>query len=328
MKNNRSLKYEDICLVPNYSTVSSRTECSTFSYIGGQQFKLPVIPANMKTVIDYDLARWMSKERYFYVMHRFNHDIKQFIDLANDEDWQTISISIGVKQHDEKLIEFLREPRPFNGSMQKRRVDYITIDIAHGHCKAMKDMIRYIREQLGDSVCIIAGNVCTRRAVLDLYKWGANVVKVGIGQGSPCTTKDKTGFTLPMFTCVQACAENNTVPIIADGGIKCNGDIAKALVAGASWVMAGGMFASCMDSPADGIQTEHGIQKIYYGSASAENKGHKRNIEGVKRSLNSNGMTYQDKLEEIKQDLQSSISYAGGDSLDVLTPENVLYSII
>ena len=117
-------------------------------------------------------------------------------------------------------------------------------------------------------------------------------------------------------------------PIIADGGIKCNGDVAKALVGGASWVMAGGMFACCVDSPADGIQTNTGIQKIYYGSASAENKGHNRNIEGVKRSLNSNGLTYQEKLAEIKQDLQSSISYAGGRDLSVLTPENVIFTRI
>ena len=324
MNQSTALKYEDICLVPNYSDVTSRSDCSTFTVIHNQQFKLPVMPANMKTVIDLDLARWMSRERYFYVMHRFGHDMRQFIDIANEEDWQTISISIGVKQQDEKLIEYLREPRPFNGSMQLRRVDYITIDIAHGHCKAMKEMIGYIREQLGDKVCIIAGNVCTRQAVQDLFAWGAQIVKVGIGQGSPCTTKDKTGFTYPMFSCLQECVTDSG-PIIADGGIKCNGDIAKALVGGAKWVMAGGMFACCNDSPADGIQTSNGIQKIYYGSASAENKGHNRNIEGVKRSLNANGLTYQEKLAEIKQDLQSSISYAGGRDLSVLTPENVQY---
>jgi GMP reductase len=324
MNQSIALKYEDICLLPNYSETTSRADCSTFTVIHNQQFKLPVMPANMKTVIDYDLARWMSKERYFYIMHRFDHDMRQFIDLANDEDWQTVSISVGVKEHDEKLIEYIREPRPFHGSMQRRRVDFITIDIAHGYCKSMKEMIGYIRGQLGDSVCIIAGNVCTRDAVKSLFHWGADIVKVGIGQGSPCTTKDKTGFTYPMFSCVQDCT--GIGPIIADGGIKCNGDIAKALTAGADWVMAGGLFARCVDSPADGIQTESGIQKIYYGSASMENKGHTRNIEGVKRSLDSNGMTYQEKLVEIKQDLQSSISYSGGSSLSTLTPGNVIYT--
>lgn len=327
MKKSTALRYQDVCLLPNYSELMSRSDANTFSYLGGQQFRLPVVPANMKTVIDYDLARWMSKERYFYIMHRFDHDTREFIELANEEDWQTISISVGVKEQDEKLVEYIREPRPFNGSMQKPRVDYITIDIAHGHCAAMKNMIGYIREMLGDTVCVIAGNVCTRDAVKALFEWGADVVKVGIGQGSPCTTKDKTGFTYPMFSCVQECAEDAPGPIIADGGIRCNGDVAKALVAGAAWVMAGGLFASCTDSPAMTVQTEHGPKKVYYGSASAENKGHERHIEGVKKTLDVIGMSYSQKFIELREDLQSSISYAGGDTICALHGESVRHAI-
>lgn len=318
MKTPNALKYEDVCLLPNYSEVKSRSECSTFSYIGGQQFKLPIVPANMKTVIDTDLARWMSRERYFYIMHRFGISVTDFICMANVEDWQTISISVGVNAEDEKTIEYIRD-------MKNIRVDYITIDIAHGYSKSMKEMLKYIRRELGDSVCIIAGNVCTRDAVKSLIQWGADVVKVGIGQGSPCTTKDKTGFTYPMFTCVRECFGD--VPIIADGGIKCNGDIAKALVAGADWVMAGGLFARCIDSPALEVHTESGKQKIYYGSASAENKGNNRHIEGVKRALEANDMTYEQKFIEIKQDLQSSISYAGGSCIDHLNDYDVQYAI-
>lgn len=324
---NLALKYSDVCLIPNYSQVKTRANCNAFTYIGGQQFKLPVIPANMKTVIDQNLARWMSQERYFYIMHRFGHDVTEFVRQANGEDWQTISISLGVQPHDEKVIEFLREEHPFNGKSQKLRVDYITIDIAHGYCEAMRDMIRYIREALGDSVCVIAGNVCTSDAVKALYEWGADYVKVGVGQGSPCTTKDKTGFTLPMFTCVQECAKAN-VPIIADGGVRCNGDIAKALVAGAKLVMIGGLFAQCVDSPAETVMTENGMQKIYYGSASVENKGHDRNVEGIKRSLQPNNMSVENKLQEIKQDLQSSISYAGGGNLLGLNSDDVMYRIV
>ena len=100
----KTLQYSDVCLVPNYSECSSRSDASTSIVLGGQQFKLPVIPANMKSVINEDIARWMSDERYFYVMHRFNIDLLDFIILANEEDWQTISISIGVKDDD---IDFL-----------------------------------------------------------------------------------------------------------------------------------------------------------------------------------------------------------------------------
>ena len=105
------------------------------------------------------------------------------------------------------------------------------------------------------------------------------------------------------------------MPIIADGGIRCNGDIAKALVAGADAVMAGGLFASCSDSPADSINIDGAIFKAYYGSASFENKGHKDHIEGVLKKIPASDMTYTQKLVEIAQDLQSSISYAGGSDL-------------
>ena len=113
----------------------------------------------------------------------------------------------------------------------------------------------------------------------DLAEWGADVVKIGIGQGSPCTTKDKTGFTLPMFSCAQDCSRVllgnfgepvKRVPIIADGSIACNGDIAKALVAGADFVMAGGLFACCVDSAAHSIMVEGSLHRAYYGSASFE----------------------------------------------------------
>ena len=190
-------------------------------------------------------------------------------------------------------------------------------------------MIEYIKEHLPDTK-IIAGNVATKDAVRELASWGADIVKVGIGHGSPCTTKDKTGFTMPMFTCVQNCSNvilNNgtSIPIIADGGIRCNGDIAKALVAGATMVMAGSMFAACTDSPASLININGVNHKAYFGSASAENKGHNNNIEGKLNNIPNNGMTYGEKFSEITQDLQSSISYAGGTTLSCLTPGEVQF---
>ena len=108
------------------------------------------------------------------------------------------------------------------------------------------------------------------------------------------------------------------IPIIADGGIKCNGDIAKAMVAGASMVMAGGLFAACTDSPAVSSTVNDIPHKAYFGSASAENKGHNNNIEGKLTNIISNGMTYDSKLNEIQQDIQSAISYSGGDDLSYL----------
>ena len=169
----------------------------------------------MKSVIDMDLSRALSNDGYFYIMHRFGGTLKDTVIQMNKEEWSLISVSMGVKMSDKKDILALAE--------LKQRIDFITIDIAHGHCERMRIAINWVKKHFPQTN-IIAGNVATPEAVRQLYDWGADVVKVGIGQGSPCTTKDKTGFTMPMFTCVQKCSnvmdDGWVVPIIADGGIN------------------------------------------------------------------------------------------------------------
>lgn len=332
----KSLKYSEICLIPNYSEVHSRSDCDPSVNLFGKKFLLPIIPANMKSVIDMHTCEWMSSHGFFYIMHRFDRDLLE--DAANAQDWDNISLSVGVKASDKMAIQQV--------SKRGYRLDYLTIDIAHGHCKRMKGMIAWIKKYLPNTK-IIAGNVATPNAVADLSAWGADIIKVGIGQGSPCTTKDKTGFTMPMFSCVSECSNvsfskedgfmisqastiedfdiPSKIPIIADGGIRCNGDIAKAIRAGASMVMAGSLFASCSDSPASTIEIEGVKHKAYFGSASEENKGHKNHIEGKLNKITASGMTYGEKLNEITQDLQSAISYSGGDNL--LSLRNVRYEI-
>jgi len=308
----KALKYSDVCLIPAYSECHSRVDCDPSIDLFGKKYLLPIIPANMKSVINIETCEWMSSHGFFYIMHRFDRDLAD--DVANTQELDNISFSVGVKTKDKMAIQKI--------SKREHRVDYLTIDIAHGHSLRMKTMIEFIKRYLPNAR-IIAGNVATPRAVRDLSEWGADIIKVGIGQGSPCTTKDKTGFTMPMFTCVKLCSNvtldnGETIPIIADGGIRSNGDIAKSLVAGAKMAMAGSMFASCTDSPASVININGVNHKAYFGSASAENKGHNNNIEGKLNKIPNNGMTYEEKLNEITQDLQSSISYAGGDDLDVL----------
>jgi GMP reductase len=310
----QALKYSDICLIPNYSECMYRADGDPSVKLFGKKFLLPVIPANMKSVIDMHTCEWMSSHGFFYIMHRFDRDLAE--DIANAQEWDNISFSIGVKAEGKMAVQKI--------SKRNHRVDYLTIDIAHGYSLRMKRMIEYIKNYLPDTK-IIAGNVASENAVRELASWGADIVKVGIGQGSPCTTKDKTGFTMPMFTCVQNCSNETTIPIIADGGIRCNGDVAKALVAGATMVMAGSMFAACTDSPASLININGINHKAYFGSASAENKGHNNNIEGKLNNIPNNGMTYGEKLNEITQDLQSSISYAGGTTLSCLSPGEVQF---
>jgi len=296
----KSLAYDDVALVPTYFGGTSRSNLSTSVEFGGHTFRLPVAPANMRCVINDDIAVALAKSSYFYVMHRFDVNSWEFVNKCVQQGIIS-SISLGVQQSDKDLVDAF--------AADELHPDFITVDIAHGHCSMMRDMIKHIKSRLTSFV--VAGNICTLGAYDDLSRWGADAVKVGIGPGKACTTRLKTGFYSPMFSTIQQVATHrhiNKTPIIADGGVQHNGDIAKALVAGADMVMIGGMFAQCVDSPADTINGE----KVYFGSASAENKGHTKNIEGKKVLVQSNNMTYRDKLIEIEQDLQSAMSYAGG----------------
>lgn len=321
----KALTYQDVYLEPRYSVLESRSQADTGVDFLGFKFKLPVIPANMSSVIDMKTAKWLADNGYFYIMHRFDDNLAT-IQKMNEESWPLKSISVGVKDSDKRLI--------FAIAARNLLVDFITIDIAHGHSVLMRDMIVFIRNNLHHSVRIIAGNVATPEAVKDLTKWGADCAKVGIGPSSVCTTKNMTGFHVPMFSCVRNCfkmgdsiyygggkeASYSKVPIIADGGIRENGDIAKALVAGAKMVMIGGMFAACIDAPGETVcyceNNDWKTYKKFHGSASAKQKGENRNVEGIERQIPCNGMTYAEKYQEITESLQSSISYAGGLNLE------------
>ena len=295
----KSYAYDDVALVPEFYTGTSRSNIDTSCTLGKHRFKVPVVPANMKCVVDETIAKMLQQNGYFYVMHRFDVNAVRFVEQCHQENWNYSSISMGVQQADWQLVEKFEST--------KISPDFITIDIAHGHSVLMRDMIWKVKRYLPETF-VIAGNVATPKAYESLCTWGADAVKVGVGPGKSCITRLKTGFYTPMFSTVQQVAALGLKPVIADGGVQHNGDIAKALVAGASMVMAGSIFAQCVDSPTLSINGE----KVYYGSASAENKGHRKNVEGRKLLIESNNMTYLEKMDEITQDLQSAHSYAGG----------------
>ena len=318
------LNYSDVYLVPSStpSKIKSRAELSTKVKFLGKEFRLPVVPANMSSVINEGIAHYLSENGYFYIMHRFL-DNRKFLQKTRNEAWKLVSISVGVKDADKELINDIAE--------SKCRVDVITIDIAHGHSLLVKDMISLIKAKLPNTK-IIAGNVCTPEGVKHLYVWGADVVKVGIAGGGACSTKSQTGFHVPMFSCVEDCSYvekkddslpfSYYIPIIADGGIRENGDITKALVAGASMVMAGSIFAACEDAPGEnvfvyGTNGEHKIGfKKYFGSASAKQKGDNKHVEGFEVQIPCNGTKYSEKLIEIEESLQSAMSYGNCANVD------------
>lgn len=302
-----ALHYKDIVLIPNYSDLTSRSDADTTVALGNHTFNVPVVPSNMKCTIDISTAKLLSESSCFYIMHRFDIDVVGVVAQANREKWKCISISCGVNAADIEMLDTIYD--------SNYTVHFITVDIAHGHHLKMKNMLTYLHKFRRRGSYIIAGNVVTAQAAQDLVSWGADIVKTGIGQGYVCTTKDKTGFTMPMFSCINDMPKH--IPVIADGGIRCNGDIAKALVAGARMVMCGSLFARLIDSPSASYKDSQSGEtlKEYYGSASFFNKKVKKNIEGRRELIQADNMTYLEKISEIREDLQSAISYAGGSKL-------------
>lgn len=378
-----SLAYSDVYLKPRYSELRSRADADLSVEFLGRTFVAPWIPSNMESVLDINIARRLSESGYPYIMHRFG-DTYDFVKTANREQWRLISISVGVKQADKDLLARI--------AREQLRVDWICIDVAQGHHVLVKEIIEYIKGlpfrsvwriyDSGTSIAcsylpkIIAGNVCTPEAVKDLASWGADAVKVGIAGGHACSTKNMTGFHIPMFSCVRECYENGNiqdfpeplhgklpfrdysaqVPIIADGGIRENGDIAKALTAGATMVMAGSLFAACIDAPGENVYKEGQIEacislltsprgenplsredaekiakqestviaKRYYGSASAKQKGSDTYVEGFEVEIPCNGMTYAEKYHQLEDSLRSAISYAGGKDLSAFEDVSIV----
>lgn len=295
--------YDNILLLPRKCRVQSRSECDASVQLGGRSFKLPVMPSNMKTVVDEQICVWLAQNGYFYVMHRFDLDNVQFVRDMRARGCFA-SISLGVKKPDYETVDrFVAE-----GLCP----EYITIDVAHGHADTVKEMIGYLKARLPQAF-VIAGNVGTPEAVIDLENWGADATKVGIGPGKVCITKLKTGFGTGgwQLSALKWCARVATKPIIADGGIRSHGDIAKSIRFGATMVMIGSLFAGHEESPGQTVEVDGQRFKEYYGSASDFNKGEYKHVEG-KRILEPIKGHLADTLIEMEQDVQSSISYSGG----------------
>lgn len=319
MKIEEKLTFDDVLLEPKFSNVNSRSQVDVSVDLKGFKFSHPIIPANMKSIIDLEMADAIIKSNGLAILHRFDpidqqmNTVKYFKSKLNN-----LAVSIGVKDIDkENVINFL-----------KIGVQIMCIDIAHGDSQMCIDMIKYIRLQSKD-VLLIAGNVATGAGAGRLWKAGADVVKVGVGSGSICLTRIEAAAGVPQLSAILSVAEKaeslkfyhesidekKEFKFISDGGIRNAGDCVKSLAI-ADMVMAGGLFAGCAETPGNIVIKNNISYKEHNGSST-----HKESrIEGVKGLVPIKG-TFNDILKTTIEGIQSGCSYQGAHNLKELKVE-------
>lgn len=257
-----ALTYDDVALVPQFNNIPSRTEPSLESWLTkNRKIGIPLLAANMDTVISEPLAEILIEQGSIPIFHRFTSFEEQVKLVKRFEGKSFVSCGIGKLDETRKLLDL--------GALG------VCIDVAHGHSDRMFRHIQELKKSHPDRD-VIAGNVCTAMAYHDLVNAGADAVKVGIGPGAACTTRVVTGFGVPQFTAVQDCAriaDKLRVPLIADGGIRTSRDVVLALAAGASTVMVGKLFALTEESAAPKRKSDtakSGKEAKFRGQASAD----------------------------------------------------------
>lgn len=336
--NNRALTYDDILLVPQYSDIESRSHIDLRTKLSRNYGLLtPYVASCMDTVCDSRMAMKMMELGGVGCIHRFMcttlqcnevTKVKRFMEDNHmsekwgiDKDWHTnihqipIMAAIGVSGEDVERATRLVECG----------TNVLLIDVAHGHHKNVKLMLEKLFNILPRHVEIIAGNISTLESAVDLCEWGVDGLRVGIGGGSLCTTRVQTGHGIPNITSIMNCVSAKkietleglleNIPVMADGGIRNSGDIAKALAVGAECVMLGSLLAGTKESPGNIVERLDGsLYKRYRGSASLETKSthnqSTKHIEGESTTIPFKGsVSYI--VEKLNDGLKSALSYSG-----------------
>ena len=303
----REVKYsfKDVFIIPQFSEITSRSGVDTLYRLGGEyNLDTPVISANMDSITGSEMAIAMWKAGGIGALHRFwtsAENVDAYLAVRNG--LADCFVSIGVNDRQRALNLYSCGAR------------YFIIDIAAGHSGQMRDTLKWLTLEFQD-IYVVAGNVATPEAVKDLEDWGASAIKIGIGPGAACLTKNVTGVTYPQFSAIQECALVASVPIIADGGCTEIGDICKALGAGADMVMLGRMFAACKETPSIVING----QKVYRGMASRDamkiiRTDNLPTPEGASIFITDTPTSAAEVVKDIKGGLQSSFSYTGAHTL-------------
>ena len=301
--------FDDVLLTPQYSEIESRSSISVNSTMNGVTYTSPLISSPMDTVTETSMLVSMTKLGGLGVVHRYNTVRQQakLVHMAHSQGAQNVGAAIGVSG------DYLERAK----AAVMAGANVLCIDIAHGHHSMMKNALKNVRSLFDDSITVIAGNVATLEAFNDLADWGAHGVRVGVGGGSICSTRIKTGHGVPTLQSVMDCAvSDRDAVLIADGGIKTSGDVAKAIAAGADFVMLGSLLAGTDETPGDKVWSpEMGTWVYpYRGMASVEAqidwRGHTASVEGVASSVPAKGPV-QGVVEDLLRGLRSGMSYSG-----------------
>ena len=259
-----AITYDDVLLVPSYNHWESRkvVDTSMTDRTGKLQLALPVMTSNMDTITESAMANFIGEKGGIGVLHRFM-SVAENVRIFRECRHPTF-VSIGCGKGDLERAAALRDAG----------AEYFCVDVAHAHAKYVGRTLKNLRDVLGEDVCVMAGNVATYAGADYLASCGADLIKVGIGGGSVCTTRIKTGFGVPNLTAIKECSRAER-SIVADGGIRTPGDIVKALAFGADFVMVGSMLAGTRPTPGEVISrtaVDGSICRVkqYRGMASSE----------------------------------------------------------
>lgn len=337
----QALTYDDISLVPELSRIKHRGDISLKTFVSKRYgLLIPLVASPMDTVCEKEMAYKMMTLGGAGCIHRFMTIEEQSNQvlwvksqmLKNEiyeqwgvmlDDWHSeiqqipIMAAIGVKDEDKERAL----------SLVGSGANILLIDVAHGHHINVIKMIEWCKTTF-ENVDIIAGNIVTSDAAVDLENAGVDGLRVGIGGGSLCTTRIKTGFGVPNVTALEDISYND-VPIMADGGIRTSGDIAKALAVGADVVMLGSLLAGTEESPGKIIEKPNGLYKRYRGSASLETKmvhnQMEKNVEGESTIIPYKGGV-KFIVDSLLDGVKSALSYGGASDLKSFKPKYVVIS--
>lgn len=325
LENSVKLDFKDVLIRPKRSTLTSRSEVDItrefkFLHSPVKYHGIPIIAANMDTTGTFEMARALAVHQMSTALHKhYEHD--EYVDFFSRlEKKSSAFYSLGIGDHDWEKFQQTMTKAP-------EVIQYVCIDVANGYTEAFVAFVKKVRETYPNLV-IMAGNVVTGDMTEELLLAGADIVKVGIGPGSVCTTRKMTGVGYPQLSAIIECADaahGLGGRICADGGCTVPGDIAKAFGGGADFVMLGGMLAGHNESAGEIVETEQGTFKRFYGMSSrnAMNKysggvAKYRAAEGKAVLIPARGPVDQT-VQDILGGVRSACTYVGARRLKELT---------